>query len=58
MRFYQLAPVCEFLVTEAVSFTRLVERNQAVLNRTHNLSLAADDPTFGVCRRQLGKRII
>ena len=48
----------KFLVAEAVSFTCLIERNQAVLDRAHNLCLAADDPTFGVCRRQFGKRIV
>jgi len=48
----------EFLVAEAVSFTCLVECNQAVLDGTHNLCLAADDPPFGVCRRKFGKRIV
>src|SRR3546814_20918099 len=42
----------DLLETEAVAFARLVNREQAAVDRGHDLGLAADDPAGGVGRRQ------
>src|SRR5690606_19002901 len=53
---HRALPRCEFLQREAVAFEDLVDRQKAAIDGSHDLGLAAHDPTLRVGRRQVVDR--